>query len=400
MAVDSTLDRKTKAATVIGDLAASSKKLFAWKARDRAVTEDPWNKLLTDAEFLLDYACQAGIPLDPKIVATILSANSDERLTTEQTVEVIGAITALAAKLRPVTPASLRACRHLARSTAYWYWGTALAVGSFLLITSVTTFITTGLSQSLTLDIEEANQLAVPLNAKLADLTSPPSTAAGSAGAQAAPTPPPVVDSMDLTHLQEFAATTRAVYRVTLQLSGFVGGAGTRPRNTPDPNAVDIDNPRSLEIVIPVNFQNEVPRFTRIYQEVRYRAKDVQDRVRLYYGAVGNFLLPPLYGILGACAYLLKSFSDQLRARTFVPSITDTARFIMAGIGGGAVGLFSNFVLDQGISLSPLAIAFLVGYATDIFFSFLDNLQQAFTKAKPQPAPEVAAAPPTTIAPG
>jgi hypothetical protein len=30
-----------------------------------------------------------------------------------------------------------------------------------------------------------------------------------------------------------------------------------------------------------------------------------------------------------------------------------------------------------------LAIAFLVGYATDIFFSFLDRFQQTFAKPKP-----------------
>jgi hypothetical protein len=97
---------------------------------------------------------------------------------------------------------------------------------------------------------------------------------------------------------------------------------------------------------------------------------------------LSNFLLPPLYAMLGACAYLLRSFSEQVKARTFTPSTTDSARFIIAAIGGGAVGLFSSFTPGQVTSLSPLAIAFLVGYATDIFFSFLDGLQPAFTKAK------------------
>ena len=43
----------------------------------------------------------------------------------------------------------------------------------------------------------------------------------------------------------------------------------------------------------------------------------------------------------------------------------------MAVAKGEVVGLFSNF--SQGASLSPLALAFLVGYATDIFFSFLEG---------------------------
>jgi hypothetical protein len=138
-----------------------------------------------------------------------------------------------------------------------------------------------------------------------------------------------------------------------------------------------------MEITVPAVIKDEVEKKTPIYQAVRYFAKDIQERTTLFYGALSNFLLPPLYAILGACAYLLRTFSEQIKARTFAPSVAASARFIIAAIGGGVVGLFSNFTLGQGTSLSPLAIAFVVGYATDIFFSFLDGLQQAFTKAKP-----------------
>jgi hypothetical protein len=47
------------------------------------------------------------------------------------------------------------------------------------------------------------------------------------------------------------------------------------------------------------------------------------------------------------------------------------------------VGLFNNnFTISQTPSISPLAIAFLVGYAVDVFFSFLEGLTAAFTKSK------------------
>jgi putative flippase GtrA len=58
------------------------------------------------------------------------------------------------------------------------------------------------------------------------------------------------------------------------------------------------------------------------------------------------------------------------------------ARFLIAGIGGAVVGLFSNFTITQGASISPLAIAFLVGYAVDVFFAFLEGLLQAFSRRK------------------
>jgi len=46
------------------------------------------------------------------------------------------------------------------------------------------------------------------------------------------------------------------------------------------------------------------------------------------------------------------------------------------------VGFFGHLAFSQDTSISPLAIAFLIGYAVDIFFSFLDGLIQTFTKGK------------------
>jgi len=46
------------------------------------------------------------------------------------------------------------------------------------------------------------------------------------------------------------------------------------------------------------------------------------------------------------------------------------------------VGLFSNLTIGQGASLSPLAVAFLIGYAADIFFSFLEGSMQNLRAAK------------------
>ena len=41
---------------------------------------------------------------------------------------------------------------------------------------------------------------------------------------------------------------------------------------------------------------------------------------------------------------------------------------------------YVTVVLDEEASVPPLAIAFLVGYAVDVFFAFLEGLLQAFTK--------------------
>jgi uncharacterized membrane protein len=97
-------------------------------------------------------------------------------------------------------------------------------------------------------------------------------------------------------------------------------------------------------------------------------------------------LLPILYALLGACAFALRSLSQQIRARTYTPTYADFARITIAVIAGLVVGLFNNFT--QGISLSPLAVAFLVGYGVEIFFSFLDTFLETLRKARSRQLPQ------------
>ena len=85
-----------------------------------------------------------------------------------------------------------------------------------------------------------------------------------------------------------------------------------------------------------------------------------------------------------------------MRTRTFTPSAANSARFLIAGIGGGVVGLFNNFTITQGASIPPLAVAFLVGYAVDVFFSFLEGLLQAFTKTKGGVTSPMSSTPPSS----
>jgi hypothetical protein len=128
---------------------------------------------------------------------------------------------------------------------------------------------------------------------------------------------------------------------------------------------------------------------TTVYQDVRYFGQSLLDDVSFFYGAMTACLLPVLYALLGTCAYLLRTFEQQISTRTFTPSVANSARFLIAAIGGAVVGLFNNFTFGQGASIPPLAVAFLVGYAVEVFFAFLDGLLQTFTKssASSQPPP-------------
>jgi hypothetical protein len=100
-----------------------------------------------------------------------------------------------------------------------------------------------------------------------------------------------------------------------------------------------------------------------------------------FYGAINSCILPILYALLGTCAYLLRTFEDQMSTRTFIPTVANSARFLIAAIGGTVIGLFGGFTSQA--SASPLALAFLVGYGVEIFFAFLEGLIKSFTKNVP-----------------
>ena len=183
------------------------------------------------------------------------------------------------------------------------------------------------------------------------------------------------------TELQQFAAIIRAVDGRARQLNFFV------LRSESDPFAGIRTNPQAIhdkfEVKLPLtDLTTAANERIAVYQDVRYFGQRTLDDVSFFYGAISTSLLPVLYALLGTCAYLLRSFEQQMKARTFIPSTANSARFLIAGIGGAVVGLFNNVTITQGASIPPLGIAFLVGYAVDVFFSFLEGLLDVFTKAK------------------
>jgi hypothetical protein len=116
-------------------------------------------------------------------------------------------------------------------------------------------------------------------------------------------------------------------------------------------------------------------------QDIRAFSKDAQQRNLVIYGAITTYLLPIAYSLLGACAFALRNLSAKTRARTYTPrSYANFARLIVALIAGTVIGLFNSFT--QGVSVSPLGIAFLIGYSVEVFFSFLDGFVQTFQKGR------------------
>lgn len=97
-----------------------------------------------------------------------------------------------------------------------------------------------------------------------------------------------------------------------------------------------------------------------------------------------RYILPLLYGLLGASVYILRTLSSQIRARTYseASNIDFRIRLYLGTLGGMVSAWFINPEVASGFvkSLSPFAIAFLAGYSVELLFAVMDKIIAAFSK--------------------
>ena len=351
---------------------------------------------LADAEALLSYASEIGIEVEAETRTAILNARAAQGSTTSPEVAsaLLAALAHVAARVRPVTAQSLRACadpRH-ARNVVRAYTWVALGLCALLLPFSIITFVSSAISDSIRKDTETANALALSLAEKERAIRSAVQIANGTNSGSAVSTG--ISPNDMLKELQQFTIAIRALNSHARELSLFApSSAMTPPGKLARDRQLDTDEKNNkFELPVPLaDLQaqaDEAVAKIKLYQSVRYRAVSAQETAAIWSGAVATCVLPVLYAALGACAYLLRLFEEQIRNRTFTAD-GHRARFLIAGIGGLVIGVFTNFNVIEGGSLSPLALAFVVGYAVDVFFSFLEGLLRTFgrTNASTTPAP-------------
>jgi hypothetical protein len=113
-----------------------------------------------------------------------------------------------------------------------------------------------------------------------------------------------------------------------------------------------------------------------------------------FVGAITRFLLPVMYARLGACAAILWQLGAESSASLFHPEhskVSYRAHITSAAIVGISIGLGSE-ILHGSKEFSPLAIAFVAGYASDKFFAFIDRIVSAIFPARVPARHETAAA--------
>jgi hypothetical protein len=109
-----------------------------------------------------------------------------------------------------------------------------------------------------------------------------------------------------------------------------------------------------------------------------------------------TYVLPLLYGWVGAMAYVMRSLIASVQNRTFrrEHEVEYNLRTYLGLLSGLAIGWFvgSGVGKENVASLAPAAISFLAGYSVEILFSMMDRLVAAFgTGAAPKPEPRIQA---------
>jgi hypothetical protein len=99
---------------------------------------------------------------------------------------------------------------------------------------------------------------------------------------------------------------------------------------------------------------------------------------------ISKYVLPMLYGLLGACAFVLRSVANEVKAETYT-RVSDVAfglRLMLGLVAGLSVGWFLQPTdVEHNIlrSLSPLALAFVAGYSVELLFTAMDRIVGSFT---------------------
>ncbi|MFA5180804.1 MAG: hypothetical protein WC405_05750 [Syntrophales bacterium] len=101
--------------------------------------------------------------------------------------------------------------------------------------------------------------------------------------------------------------------------------------------------------------------------------------------ALQGYVLPLLYGLLGAYIYVLRMLSNEIRNLTYTGKsyIRYKVRVVLGTLSGLAVTWFFQPGAEILKSLSPLALAFLAGYSVEILFAVMDKFVGAFSGKTP-----------------
>ena len=367
---------------------------------------------LEETHMLLAYAASSGINIEPEVsdaIARARAANERHSWNADIEAKFWPAKSKLSLSVKPVTVDTLAAGKFGAAAIATRrYFLSTVILAAIIVPISIVMFINTAVSNDVRDLLNENDTAAIALHEQLVNYQSALDQATRTTGDRAnqsgnganSPGMSQALLSPNLVEkLAQFARVSRQLFAESRVLNLFILNAAAEPwwakpcvsATAQDPNdACSALRRANLELDVRAGDRGGDGKYPSItdegfvklaaYQDIRSFARQTQQMNLVIYGAITAYVLPVAYALLGACAFALRNMAAQTGTKTYQPSYSNRARLIIALIAGTVVGLFNNFT--QGVSVSPLAIAFLVGYAVEVFFSFLDAFVHTFESVR------------------
>ena len=99
---------------------------------------------------------------------------------------------------------------------------------------------------------------------------------------------------------------------------------------------------------------------------------------------IGKILIPFCAAGLGTCVFLLRVTQEKLKSREFDPAYipSQLIRLSLGVLAGGSIVLFPDLLksgnagadIGKEIGIGQGSLAFILGYAVDVFYAVLDNI--------------------------
>ena len=110
------------------------------------------------------------------------------------------------------------------------------------------------------------------------------------------------------------------------------------------------------------------------FHKTRVYADRVKVEFDFWYDTLAGCLLPIAFAALGAVTFGLRDLRQRLEEKTWTPQgqALPSLRIVIALLVGFLISLFTDFSTKTG--LTPIALAFVMGYSVDVFFTFIDSV--------------------------
>jgi hypothetical protein len=143
---------------------------------------------------------------------------------------------------------------------------------------------------------------------------------------------------------------------------------------------------RSKDLRTSQTRESSKPTVEKLKQEYSKNLKSTE-AAKLLLQQIQLYLLPLFYGLLGACAFVLRTLSTRIKSVTYTDAsnINYWLRIILGALSGLAFGWFAQpEKISTFASITPFALAFAAGYSVELLFVALDSVISGFIGKSPK----------------